>query len=63
MGKSYKTLAQGTDNITKPRNMMIAAPYDVRTVVDTYNDLLDKSVFTFGEIIMSPGPSIYSGER
>ena len=50
MGKSYKNLAQGTDNITKPRNMLIAAPYDVRTVVDSYNDLLDRNVFTFGEL-------------
>ena len=24
MGKTYKNLTTGTDNITKPRNMMIA---------------------------------------
>ena len=50
MGKTYKNLTTGTDNITKPRNMMIASPYDVRTVVDTYDDLFDKSVFTYGEL-------------
>lgn len=50
MGKTYKNLATGTDNITKPRNMMISAPYDVRTVVDGYVDLFDKSVFTYGEL-------------
>ena len=50
MGKTYKNLATGTDNITKPRNMMISAPYDVRTVVDGYADLFDKSVFTYGEL-------------
>ena len=50
MGKTYKNLTTGTDNITKPRNMMISAPYDVRTVVDGYADLFDKSVFTYGEL-------------
>ena len=50
MGKTYKNLATGTDNITKPRNMMISAPYDVRTVVDGYADLFDKGVFTYGEL-------------
>lgn len=50
MGKTYKNLTTGTDNITKPRNMMISAPYDVRTVVDGYADLFDKNVFTYGEL-------------
>ena len=50
MGKTYKNLTTGTDNITKPRNMMISAPYDVRTVVDGYADLFDKGVFTYGEL-------------
>ena len=50
MGKTHKNLTTGTDNITKPRNMMISAPYDVRTVVDGYADLFDKGVFTYGEL-------------
>lgn len=50
MAKSYSNLTQGTDPINKPREFTVAAPFDVRTVVDTYDNLLDKDVFSYGEL-------------
>lgn len=45
MGKTYIDAATGTADIIKSRNISVAAPYDVRTVVDTYDDLFVKSTF------------------
>lgn len=45
MGKTYSSATSGTTNITSARNITAAAPYDVRTVVDTYDDLFIKSTF------------------
>lgn len=45
MGKTYSSAASGTTDIIKAGNIVIAAPYDVRTVVDTYDDLFVKSTF------------------
>lgn len=45
MGKTYSSATSGTTNITSARNITTAAPYDVRTVVDTYDDLFVKSTF------------------
>ena len=50
MGKTYIDLTSGADKITKARVVNIAGPFDVRTVVDTYDDLLDKSTFTYTEL-------------
>ena len=50
MGKKYIDLTAGTDTITKPRNIAVAAPYDVRTVVETYDDLFDKNTFGYSSI-------------
>ena len=50
MGKKYSNKAQGTDNIIKARNIIVSAPYDVRGVVETYDDLFDKSTYSFGEL-------------
>lgn len=50
MAKTYINKTQGTDAITKARNITVAAPFDVRTVVDTYNDLLNKETFTYNEM-------------
>ena len=50
MGKTYLNLTTGTDNITKPRNITVASPYDVRTVVDTADDLFNKATFVFNEL-------------
>lgn len=56
MAKTYISAASGTANITSARNITIAAPYDVRTVVDTYDDLFIKS--TFGLSSMYIGMSV-----
>ena len=45
MAKTYIQLTEGTDAITQPRNITAAAPFDVRSVVDTYDDLFVKSTF------------------
>ena len=50
MAKTYINKTTGTDAITKPRNISVAAPFDVRTVVDTYDDLLSKSTFAYNEL-------------
>ena len=50
MAKTYINKTQGTDEINKARSINVAAPFDVRTVVDTYSDLLDKSTFTYSEM-------------
>ena len=50
MGKTYLNLTTGTDNITKPRNITVAAPYDVRTVVDTADDLYNKTTFGYSSL-------------
>lgn len=50
MAKSYSSQAQGTDALYKARVITVAAPFDVRTVVDTYDDLLDKNVFNYSEL-------------
>ena len=50
MAKKYINKAEGTDPIVKARIMSIPAPYDVRRVVDTYNDLFDKSTYSYSEL-------------
>ena len=50
MAKKYINKAEGTDPIVKARIMSIPAPYDVRSVVDTYNDLFDKSTYSYSEL-------------
>lgn len=50
MAKTYISKTTGTDAISKPRNVSVAAPFDVRTVVDTYSDLLDKNTFAYNEL-------------
>ena len=50
MAKKYINKTQGTDPIIKSRNMVVAAPYDVRSVVDTYNDLFDKNTYSYTEL-------------
>ena len=50
MAKTYVNKTVGTDAISNPRNITVAAPFDVRTVVDTYSDLLDKDTFTYNEM-------------
>ena len=50
MAKKYINKAEGTDPIIKARIMSIPAPYDVRSVVDTYNDLFDKSTYSYSEL-------------
>ena len=50
MAKKYINKAEGTDPIVKARIMSIPAPYDVRSVVDTYNDLFDKNTYSYTEL-------------
>ena len=50
MAKKYISKTQGTDPIISSRNMIVAAPYDVRSVVDTYNDLFDKNTYSYTEL-------------
>ena len=50
MAKKYINKTQGTDPIISSRNMLVAAPYDVRSVVDTYNDLFDKNTYSYTEL-------------
>ena len=50
MAKKYINKAEGTDPIIKARILSIPAPYDVRSVVDTYNDLFDKSTYSYSEL-------------
>ena len=50
MAKKYISKTQGTDPIISSRNMLVAAPYDVRSVVDTYNDLFDKNTYSYTEL-------------
>ena len=50
MGKVYSNLTQGTDVLNKPRVINVAAPFDVRTVVESYNDLLSKDTFSYSEM-------------
>ena len=50
MGKVYSYLTQGTDALNKPRVINVAAPFDVRTVVESYNDLLSKDTFSYSEM-------------
>ena len=50
MAKKYISKTQGTDPIISSRNMIVAAPYDVRSVVDTYDDLFDKSTYLYTEL-------------
>ena len=50
MAKKYINKPEGTDPIVKARIMSIPAPYDVRSVVDTYNDLFDKSTYSYSEL-------------
>ena len=50
MAKKYINKTQGTDPIISSRNMIVAAPYDVRSVVDTYNDLFDKNTYSYTEL-------------
>ena len=50
MAKKYINKAQGTDNITTARNIIVQAPFDVRSVVETYDDLFSKSTFVINEL-------------
>ena len=50
MAKKYISKTEGTDPIISSRNMIVAAPYDVRSVVDTYNDLFDKNTYSYTEL-------------
>ena len=50
MAKKYISKAEGTDPIIRSRNILVASPYDVRSVVDTYNDLFDKSTYSYSEL-------------
>ena len=50
MAKKYISKTEGTDPIIKSRNMIVAAPYDVRSVADTYNDLFDKNTYSYTEL-------------
>ena len=50
MAKKYINKTEGTDPIIKARVMSMPAPYDVRSVVDTYNDLFDKSTYSYSEL-------------
>ena len=50
MAKKYISKTEGTDPIISSRNMLVAAPYDVRSVVDTYNDLFDKNTYSYTEL-------------
>lgn len=50
MAKKYISKTEGTDPIIKSRNILVAAPYDVRSVVDTYNDLFDKNTYSYTEL-------------
>lgn len=50
MAKSYINQTNGTDALYKARVITVAAPFDVRTVVDTYEDLLSKEVFSYSEL-------------
>ena len=50
MAKKYISKTTGTETITKARNIVVAAPYDVRGVVETYADLLDKDTYSYSEL-------------
>ena len=50
MAKKYINKTTGTETITKARNIVVAAPYDVRGVVETYADLLDKDTYSYSEL-------------
>ena len=50
MAKKYISKAEGTDPIIRSRNILVASPYDVRSVVDTYNDLFDKNTYSYTEL-------------
>ena len=50
MAKTYINKTVGTDDITSARNIVVAAPFDVRTVVDTYDDLLVKDTFGYNSM-------------
>ena len=50
MAKKYISKAEGTDPIIRSRNILVASPYDVRSVVDTYDDLFDKSTYLYTEL-------------
>ena len=50
MAKKYISKAEGTDPIIRSRNILIASPYDVRSVVDTYDDLFDKNTYSYTEL-------------
>ena len=52
MAKVYLTYANGTTPIVKAREIKVAAPFDVRTVVDTYEDLYDNTVFERSELYL-----------
>ena len=43
MAKTYINAAQGTDPIVSSRVISVAAPFDVRCVVDNYDDLFVKA--------------------
>ena len=50
MAKKYINKTVGTDPIISSRNMFVAAPYDVRRAVDTYNDLFDRNTYKYTEL-------------
>ena len=52
MAKIYLTYSEGTADIVKARKITIPAPYDVRSVVETYDDLYDNTVYTRSELYL-----------
>lgn len=52
MAKVYLTYSDGTADIVKARKITIPAPYDVRSVVETYDDLYDNTVYTRSELYL-----------
>ena len=52
MAKVYLTYSEGTADIVKARKITIPAPYDVRSVVETYDDLYDNTVYTRSELYL-----------
>lgn len=57
MAKTYINATLGTDALNSARKINVAAPFDVRAVVDSYEDLFTKSTgedssngFTYGEL-------------
>ena len=50
MGKTYYNSNYDIDSITHSYSMGMSAPFDSRAIVDTYEDLYDKSTFKYSEL-------------